>query len=80
MRFRILMDMDDPIPSIDWLERISQRFPKTVWLNPIPKEYWGTDYGSWTLQRIRDVFHMEDMTLGGLKGMVEYLSDLTGKE
>ena len=74
------MDMDDPIPSIDWLERISQRFPKTVWLNPIPKEYWGTDYGSWTLQRIREVFHMEDMTLGGLKGMVEYLSDLTGKE
>jgi hypothetical protein len=46
-----------------------------VWLNPIPKNVWPTAYGGYTLHRIRSVFHMEDMTLGGIKGMVEFLSE-----
>lgn len=73
-------ELDDPRPSLYWLERIADRFPKTVWLNPIPRDRWTGNYGAWTLKQIRQVFHMEDMTLGGIKGMVEYLSDYSGKE
>lgn len=62
-------------PSTYWLGRIKDRFPHTCWLNPIPREYWGNTYGAYTLHRIRDFFHMEDMTLGGIKGMVEFLSE-----
>lgn len=61
-------------PSLYWLQRIADRFPHTVWLNPIPKEHWNTVYGHYTLNQIRDVFKMEDMTLGGIKKMVEFLS------
>lgn len=32
-------------------------------------------YGYYTLNQIRSIFDMEDMTLGGIKGMVEFLSE-----
>lgn len=73
-------DLDDARPSLYWLNRIAGRFKHTCWLNPIPKERWTGNYGAWTLRQIREVFHMEDMTLGGIKGMVDFLSDKTGKE
>lgn len=62
-------------PSLYWLRRIAERFPHSVWLNPIPREHWGSTYGHYTLNRIREVFRMEDMTLGGIKNMVEFLSE-----
>lgn len=73
-------DLGDPRPSIHWMKQIAGRFKHTVWLNPISRERWGGNYGATTLKKIRDVFHMEDMTLGGVKGMVEQLSDKTGKD
>lgn len=66
---------DDPRASAYWLRRIAERFPHSVWLNPLPKREWDTAYGAYTLNKIRTIFHMEDMTLGGVKGMVDRLSD-----
>ncbi len=66
--------LNDP-PSTHWLKRISERFPHTCWLNPIPQEHWETTYGAYTLNRVRGFFHMEDMTLGGIRNMVEFLSE-----
>ena len=62
-------------PSTYWLGKIAERFPHACWLNPIPADSWGQSYGSHTLHRIRDIFRMEDMTLGGIKRMVEFLSE-----
>lgn len=62
-------------PSTYWLKRIAERFPHTCWLNPIPRDSWESAYGSHTLNRIREIFHMEDMTLGGIKNMVDFLSE-----
>ena len=73
-------ELDDPRPSIHWMNRIADRFQKSCWLNPIPRQRWGGNYGAWTLKQIREVFHMEDMTLGGIKGMVEFLSDKSGRD
>ena len=73
-------DLNDARPSLHWMNLIADRFKYSVWLNPIPRERWGGNYGAVTLKKIREVFHMEDLTLGGVKGMVEFLSDRTGKE
>lgn len=62
-------------PSAYWLKRIGERFPHTCWLNPIPRQHWGGTHGAYTLNRIGSIFHMEDMTLGGIKNMVEFLSE-----
>ncbi|MCH7909124.1 MAG: hypothetical protein QGD90_02095 [Candidatus Hydrogenedentes bacterium] len=73
-------DLNDSHPAIYWLNKIDKHFKYSCWLNPIPRERWGGDYGAFTLKRIRELFHMEDLTLGGVKGMVEFLSDKTGHE
>ncbi len=73
-------DLNDSRPGIFWLSKISKRFKHSCWLNPIPRERWGGNYGAFTLKRIKEVFHMEDLTLGGIKGMVEFLSDRSGHE
>ncbi len=67
-------DLGQP-SSAQWLGRLSERFPHTCWLNPIPRREWESTYGAYTLNRVRSYFHMEDMTLGGIKGMVEFLSE-----
>lgn len=64
----------DPRPSRYWLQRISERFPRTVWLNPIRHEEWDQTYGRWTIERIGQIFVMEDMTLRGIRNMVEYMN------
>ncbi|MCP4295670.1 MAG: hypothetical protein GY786_08700 [Proteobacteria bacterium] len=66
---------DDYEPSSHWLELIKDRFKYCVWLNPIPSSEWEASYGSWTIRKIKDIFHMEDMTLDGIKKAVEYLNN-----
>ena len=68
-------NVGDEQPSRYWLERVAARFRHAVWLNPMPREYWDSTYGAYTLNRIRAIFRMEDMTLGGIKEMVEFLSE-----
>jgi uncharacterized protein with von Willebrand factor type A (vWA) domain len=60
--------------SLRWLERLRDRFRHAVWLNPIPKELWREAYGRATIQRIGEVFTMEDLTLGGIKRAVARLT------
>lgn len=63
----------DREPSILWLERLRDRFPHAVWLNPIPKEDWPRAYGRATISRIGAVVPMEDLTLGGIRRAVDRL-------
>lgn len=65
---------DDAEPSVVWLRRLADRFPRAVWLNPIPKEVWDEAYGRATIRRIGEIFPMEDLTLGGIKRAVEHLN------
>lgn len=59
-------------PGYQWLQELRRAFPVSVWLNPIRKDLW--KYESSTIRRIASIFHMEDLTLGGLKRAVEYLN------
>jgi uncharacterized protein len=65
---------DEARPSAAQLRRLSERFPRAVWLNPIPKESWREVHGSLTIARIGEIFPMEDLTLGGIKRAVERLN------
>jgi uncharacterized protein with von Willebrand factor type A (vWA) domain len=59
-------------PGIEWLSRIRQHFPYSVWLNPTPKSFWNHV----TVDAIRKIFPMFELTLDGLK---EAVSALTSK-
>jgi uncharacterized protein with von Willebrand factor type A (vWA) domain len=70
----IYYGQEDDLPSIVWLKKIKDKFKHTIWLNPINKEEWSDSYGSFTLNKIRDLIHMEDLTLQGIKKAVEFLN------
>jgi hypothetical protein len=63
---------DERKPGIEWLEELHQAYPVSVWLNPIRKDYWAHE--SLTIRQIGGIFHMEDLTLAGIKNAVTYLN------
>jgi uncharacterized protein with von Willebrand factor type A (vWA) domain len=64
----------NPEPGIEWLRKLRGHFPYSVWLNPIHRDDWDWAWGSFTIRHVSEVFHMEEMTLEGMKNAVEYLS------
>jgi uncharacterized protein with von Willebrand factor type A (vWA) domain len=56
-----------------WLRLIRERFPRSGWLNPIPKEKW--DSLSPTIREIGAIFPMEDLTLAGIQNMADMLGE-----
>jgi uncharacterized protein with von Willebrand factor type A (vWA) domain len=55
------------------LQDLAERFPKAVWVNPIPEARWTWSYGAETLQVVRRVFPMVELSLKGLEAAVELL-------
>lgn len=59
-------------PGIEWLKELRTAFPVSVWLNPMEKERWPVESSS--IVRIRRIFHMEDLSLAGIKNAVAHLN------
>ncbi len=60
------------IPGRDWLQQIRNHFSHSVWLNPIPRSRWSRE--SQTIDKIGEIFPMEDLTLAGIRRGVEWLN------
>ncbi len=58
--------------GIEWLKELAVTFPASVWLNPISKSHWARE--SSTIRQIGRIFHMEDLTLAGIKRAVAHLN------
>ncbi|MCK6545267.1 VWA domain-containing protein [Myxococcota bacterium] len=56
-------------PGLLWLHRLKKRFPRAIWLNPIPKKGW---YG-WTIKVIAELFPMFELTIAGIEEGVDCL-------
>jgi len=57
-------------PAIEWLLRIKEHFPHSVWLNPTHRNFWG----HYTVDAIGKVFPMYELTLDGLKDAIKSLT------
>lgn len=60
-------------PGINWLMRFKRRYKKQVWLNPIRENEWEWVYGHKTLQDIKKIFPMFELTLDGLEKAIKKL-------
>ncbi|OAT85820.1 vWA domain-containing protein [Desulfotomaculum copahuensis] len=56
-----------------WLERLIRRFPRAVWLNPIPRNMWPVDEGRETIALIGRIFPMFELTIDGLEQAIKVL-------
>jgi uncharacterized protein with von Willebrand factor type A (vWA) domain len=57
------------ITGLEWLKRIRQRVPNSVWLNPEPRGRWTAP----TIRMVRSVYPMFEMTIDGLTEAVDVL-------
>jgi len=59
-------------PGWEWLKELRTAYPVSIWLNPIHKYRWSRESAS--IEHIRRIFAMEDLTLAGIKNAVGYLN------
>ena len=59
--------------GLSWLKYLGECFPHAVWLNPKRKERWETTEGAETIEEIKRVFPMFDLTIEGLEQAVSKL-------
>ena len=55
--------------GLTWLQRIRQRVPNSLWLNPEPKKIWNAP----TIHLIRQVYPMYQLTIDGLTEAIDVL-------
>lgn len=61
------------IPGLEWLKRFEKRFHKCIWLNPLHEKEWEYVYGNYTIEIIREVFPMFELTVDGLEQGIKKL-------
>lgn len=67
------IDFMNKEPGANWLKRFRQTFPKMVWLNPTPKEYWHHTHSTQIIQNLMED-RMYPLTLKGMEEAMSYLS------
>ncbi len=51
--------------GVDWLQRITNHFQRTVWLNPDPPKDWDLSHTCRVIQRLFPMYHLSPDGLGG---------------
>lgn len=59
--------------GIEWLNKFDKRYKKKIWLNPIPEKEWSYTYGSYTIEKIGELFPMFELSLDGLEKGIKKL-------
>ena len=63
-------------PGLDWLKKFNRFYHKVIWLNPIKESRWTHAWGARTIQMVREIFPMYELTLNGLdKGIHKLLTN-----
>ncbi len=60
-------------PGIWWLKKLRMHFGHSVWLNPIERDWWDKVSGAYTIQQVREIFPMQELTLEGLEAGIKKL-------
>ena len=58
------------IAGLIWMQRFREKFKDSIWLNPLPKKTWGYIR---TVDMIKEIFPMFELTLDGLDEGVKFL-------
>ena len=69
----IAWGMHNENPGIWWLNRLKTRFAHSIWLNPIPRDWWEYSEGAYTIKAIGAAFPMFELTLDGLESGIKKL-------
>jgi uncharacterized protein with von Willebrand factor type A (vWA) domain len=68
-----MIGLYNSVPGAEWLIRFRKQYEKSIWLNPILEPEWEYAYGSHTIQIIRGIFPMFELTIEGLESGIRKL-------
>jgi uncharacterized protein with von Willebrand factor type A (vWA) domain len=68
-----LIGLYNEIPGIDWLRTLRKHYEKSIWLNPVSEEYWTRAYGSVSIELVREIFPMYELSVDGLEAGIKKL-------
>jgi len=68
-----MADFELPLETCQDFKRLRDRFPSTVWINPIPEREHDAWDNSGTIAEIKSIFPMYDLTLNGIEAAVQHL-------
>ncbi len=61
------------LPGIYWLQKIRDKYPHHIWLNPIEESDWEHVFGHITIRAIRELFPMYELSLDGIQKGIKKL-------
>lgn len=56
-----------------WLEALKNRFPSSIWMNPLHERLWDYDASSYTIRLVKELFPMFQLTARGLEAGIKEL-------
>jgi uncharacterized protein with von Willebrand factor type A (vWA) domain len=67
------VEHNNPEAGSIWLKRIKDKWQKTIWLNPVPQDYWRYTQST---QMIKEIFEdkMFPLTVSGITDGIKFLS------
>ncbi len=68
-----IIGLYNELPGIYWLERIKDKYPYHIWLNPIEEYDWDHVFGHATISAIRELFPMFELSLDGIEKGIKRL-------
>ena len=60
-------------PGLAWLRDLKNKFKSSVWLNPLPQRYWSYSFTTTSIDIVRDVFPMFELTLDVIDAAIKQL-------
>jgi uncharacterized protein with von Willebrand factor type A (vWA) domain len=60
-------------PGWTWLERLAEHFTHSAWLNPVSEATWTTVHGARTLNAVRRLYEMFELSVDGLDAATQEL-------
>jgi hypothetical protein len=60
-------------PGWAWLKRLAEHFTHSAWLNPVPEADWSTAHGAHTLDAVRRLYRMHELSVDGVEAATREL-------
>lgn len=60
-------------PGMYWLKRVKDKYNYHIWLNPISEANWNRAYGYITINAIRDIYPMFELSIDGIEQGIKRL-------
>jgi uncharacterized protein with von Willebrand factor type A (vWA) domain len=68
-----IIGLYNEVAGIEWLQTLKKRYAKSIWLNPLSEAVWDGAYGSASIELIREIFPMYELSVDGLEAGIKKL-------